>query len=67
MKTPVWRKSSRSGTGNTGGENCVEVARLPEAIGVRDSKNPAGGTLSLSTESFATLLTRVKRNDLTTS
>ncbi len=65
MNAPVWRKSSRSGTGGSGGQDCVEVARLPEAIGVRDSKNPGAGNLSVSAEGFADLLGRVKRDELT--
>ncbi|MBF9127659.1 DUF397 domain-containing protein [Plantactinospora sp. S1510] len=41
---PRWKKSSRS-SGN-GGE-CVEVAdNLGGAVGVRDSKDPAGPVLS---------------------
>ena len=37
-----WRKSTFSG--NNG--NCVEVAALPDGrVAVRDSKDPAGGTL----------------------
>ncbi|XRQ10303.1 DUF397 domain-containing protein [Actinomadura welshii] len=55
--TTVWRKSSKSTT--QGGE-CVEVAALSDAIGVRDSKSPQGGHLALSRESFATLVQRVK-------
>ena len=41
-----WRKSSRS----SGGGNCVEVAEADVAavIGVRDSKDPRGGTLVFS-------------------
>ncbi|HXA62693.1 MAG TPA: DUF397 domain-containing protein [Streptosporangiaceae bacterium] len=61
MSQPVWRKSSRSTT--QGGE-CVEVADLSGAVGVRDSKNPAGGNLSLSGRRFASLVSRVKRNEL---
>lgn len=38
-----WRKSSFSGS-NT---NCVEVAPAPDRVGVRDSKNPAGGALMI--------------------
>lgn len=34
----TWRKARRS-TG--GGDNCVEVADLTTAVGVRDSKAPA--------------------------
>ncbi|MFA1539184.1 DUF397 domain-containing protein [Actinomadura monticuli] len=37
-----WRKSSRST--NTGGD-CVEVAGLAAAVGVRDSKDPDGPKL----------------------
>ncbi len=59
---PVWRKASRSST--TGGE-CVEVADLaPATIGVRDSKNPDAGHLTLSPESFSQLITAVKRGEL---
>ncbi|RMI42424.1 DUF397 domain-containing protein [Actinomadura harenae] len=40
-----WRKSSRSGSE---GGDCVELARLhPEAVGVRDSKDPEGPRLAL--------------------
>ncbi|AXK34190.1 DUF397 domain-containing protein [Streptomyces armeniacus] len=46
----AWRKSSHSS--DTGGE-CVEVAALPAAIAVRDSKNPDGPHLTVSTEAFA--------------
>lgn len=56
-----WRKSSRSG----GIENtdCVEIAALADRIGIRDSKAPEAGHLSLSAESFAGLLARVKRGE----
>jgi len=40
-----WRKSRRSG----GGDNCVEVALAPDgAVGVRDSKDPAGPVIEFS-------------------
>ncbi|WP_216214659.1 DUF397 domain-containing protein [Amycolatopsis aidingensis] len=46
-----WVKSSRSSTGT----NCVEIA-LPDDthrdIGIRDTKNRAGGTLLLSTRAW---------------
>lgn len=38
-----WRKSSYSGGGNEG--NCVEVAHLPTAVALRDSKAPHTGPL----------------------
>jgi hypothetical protein len=53
-----WRKSTHSG-GN-GGE-CVEVADLGQGIGVRDSKNPAGGHLAIAPESFRALIAELKR------
>lgn len=45
LRDAVWRKSSRSGSN---GGNCVELAALPGAVGVRDSKNPDGPVLLLS-------------------
>ncbi|KAA2258759.1 DUF397 domain-containing protein [Solihabitans fulvus] len=51
----VWRKSSRSGT-NTA--ECVEVAFPPEAVAVRDSKNPDGPRLTFPRTAFAAFLER---------
>ncbi|MFI6100675.1 DUF397 domain-containing protein [Lentzea sp. NPDC051213] len=42
----VWRKSSRSGGATS--DNCVEVAFVGPAVGVRDSKSPASGALVFS-------------------
>jgi capsid protein len=39
-----WRKSSYS---DSYGSNCVELAELGTAVGMRDSKNPDGGFLVL--------------------
>ncbi|WP_158895353.1 DUF397 domain-containing protein [Amycolatopsis anabasis] len=39
----AWRKSSYSSGLNS---ECVEVAFAPKAVAVRDSKNPAAGTLT---------------------
>ncbi|QFG24757.1 DUF397 domain-containing protein [Actinomadura sp. WMMB 499] len=52
-----WRKSSHS---DTSGNECVEVADLAVGLGVRDSKNPEGGHLTVSRRTFATLLSRIK-------
>lgn len=41
----VWRKSSHSG--DEGG-NCLEVARGPAAVHVRDSTRPHGPVLTVS-------------------
>ncbi|KAB2342625.1 DUF397 domain-containing protein [Actinomadura rudentiformis] len=60
----TWRKSSRSGGGGSGGQECVEVAQVSGAIGVRDSTAPDAGHLSVSTQSFADLVARVKRDEL---
>ncbi|WP_083733536.1 DUF397 domain-containing protein [Actinomadura sp. CNU-125] len=40
-----WRKSSHSGPN---GGNCVELASLPDGVGVRDSKDPDGPVLLLA-------------------
>ncbi|MFI1757125.1 DUF397 domain-containing protein [Streptomyces sp. NPDC020571] len=45
-----WRKSSYSG--DQGG-NCLEVAELPATVAVRDSKTPAGPTLTLAPATFS--------------
>ena len=46
LATATWRKSSLSGGGNN--DACVEVAILPELVGVRDSKNRSAGHLEFS-------------------
>ncbi|TDD70570.1 DUF397 domain-containing protein [Actinomadura darangshiensis] len=57
-----WRRSSHSGAAND--EQCVELGRLaPGAgIGVRDSKDPDGGHLTLSLVRFAGLIEQVKQH-----
>jgi hypothetical protein len=42
LVTAHWRKSSYSGTE----VDCVEVAFVPGTVGVRDTKNRTGGTLT---------------------
>ncbi|GAA2600827.1 DUF397 domain-containing protein [Actinomadura fulvescens] len=56
-----WRKSSYS-DGEQGA--CVELARLALAVGVRDSRAPESGHLTMSVKSFAELVVRVKRAEL---
>jgi hypothetical protein len=60
--TIQWRKSSYSGSAND--DVCVELGRLaPGAgIGVRDSKDPDGGHLTLSVAELAGLIEQVKRH-----
>ncbi|MFJ7419620.1 DUF397 domain-containing protein [Streptomyces uncialis] len=52
----LWRKSSYSdGAGN----NCVEIAALPEHIGIRDSKNVPGPVLAVVPTVWADFLSYV--------
>lgn len=51
----AWRKSSYSG----GQGNCVEVAAMEARVLLRDSKNPGGPTLAVSTGHWRELLQRV--------
>lgn len=53
----AWRKSSYSGSGNA----CVEVAGLPGAAAVRDSRNPGGGHLIFAADAWAAFLSDIKR------
>ncbi|MBO2459316.1 DUF397 domain-containing protein [Actinomadura violacea] len=54
MTAPAhWRKSSHSG-GDEG--ECVEVADLDGQVGVRDSKNPDAGHLTLTRHDFTALV-----------
>lgn len=55
----TWRKSSHSD--ETGGQ-CVELAALPRAVAIRDSKAPGSGHLTLTPHTFATLLNHLKHN-----
>lgn len=52
-----WRKSSRSGSQ---GGDCVEVAALARMVALRDSKDPAGPVLRLSSGGWAALLNEIK-------
>jgi hypothetical protein len=52
-----WRKSSYSSQSG----NCVEVARnLPELVAVRDSKEPGGAQLVVSTEAWQVFTRKVR-------
>ncbi|WP_396452814.1 DUF397 domain-containing protein [Actinomadura sp.] len=57
-----WRKSTHSSGVND--EHCVELGRLASGvgIGVRDSKDPDGGHLTLSVVQFANLIEQVKQH-----
>ncbi|WP_433229683.1 DUF397 domain-containing protein [Actinomadura formosensis] len=45
LKNATWHKSSYSGSN---GGDCVELAGLPGAVAVRDSKDPDGPILLLN-------------------
>ncbi|TMR03429.1 DUF397 domain-containing protein [Actinomadura soli] len=49
LSKAVWRKASRSTVQN---DNCVEVAGAPNAVAFRDSKDPSGPKLIISTSDF---------------
>ena len=54
----VWRKSTRSGNG---GSSCVEVAKnLPDVVGVRDSKDRSGPTLTFDPVVWSAFIAGVK-------
>jgi hypothetical protein len=53
----TWRKSSRSGAGNS----CVELSVGPAHTSVRDSKNPTGRTLKIT---FGPFLAAIKSGHL---
>jgi predicted secreted Zn-dependent protease len=41
LRAATWRKSTRSGANG----NCIEVAKLPNAVAIRDSKDLSGPVL----------------------
>ncbi|EHK87913.1 DUF397 domain-containing protein [Saccharomonospora azurea] len=55
-----WRKSSYSG----GGNDCVEIAFTDDGAAVRDSKNPAGGVLTLSGREWQAFLAAARAGEL---
>lgn len=51
-----WHKSTYSGSA---GGDCLEVSTCPHAIHIRDSKNPGGPILTLSTAAWSAFLSDV--------
>ncbi|TDD80788.1 DUF397 domain-containing protein [Actinomadura rubrisoli] len=49
LSQAVWRKASRS---TVEGDNCVEVASVPSAVALRDSKDPDGPMIVVSRREF---------------
>ncbi|MCX5398928.1 DUF397 domain-containing protein [Streptomyces sp. NBC_00102] len=61
LRRAHWRKSSHSDGGDT---NCVVVAvNLDEVVPVRDSKNPAGPALLLSTTAWSAFIHDIRKAD----
>lgn len=54
----VWRKSTRSSTGN-----CVEIRQLLDEVLIRDSKDPDGTVLSFGTSSFRSFVAGLRAGD----
>ncbi|GAA1566501.1 hypothetical protein GCM10009678_56720 [Actinomadura kijaniata] len=52
-----WRKSSYS---SSQGDNCIELADLGDAVGVRDSKAPATGHLDVDRTDLCVLVAALK-------
>ena len=50
----TWRKSSHSGSG---GGDCTEVAGTPDAVLIRDSKDPDGPKLTFTRAEWRTFTT----------
>jgi hypothetical protein len=54
----TWRKSSRS---SGGGSNCIEIAQISGRIAIRDSKNPEGAALLVTSAVFRELTDGIRR------
>ncbi len=54
-----WHKSSYSSTEG----NCVEVAELPGACAVRDSKHPSAPVLTVTSRQWAAFTARVRNGE----
>jgi hypothetical protein len=54
----AWRKSSRS----SGNGQCTEVTALDGLVAVRDSKNPAGPTLTFTPKEWRAFILAAKHH-----
>jgi len=58
LSRAIWRKASRSTSGNGG---CVEIAvNLPDVTAIRDSETPEAGAHVVTREAFAAFLADIK-------
>jgi hypothetical protein len=60
--TTAWRKSSYSGGADDSA--CVEVAATFSGVTLRDSKNPDGANISLTSAAFTSLVRQTKDGTL---
>ncbi|MFD0278786.1 DUF397 domain-containing protein [Kitasatospora sp. NPDC127111] len=59
---PAWRKSSYSGSE---GGNCIEVADgVPNAVPVRDSKDPGGPVLTFAADAWQAFIDAIRAGEL---
>ncbi|MFC7531364.1 DUF397 domain-containing protein [Actinoplanes sp. GCM10030250] len=56
---PTWRKSSRSGAAG----HCVEVADVPAAVLVRDSKDATGPVLRFGTGDWTGFIAGIRAGE----
>ncbi|WP_254715966.1 DUF397 domain-containing protein [Actinomadura sp. WMMB 499] len=56
----TWRKSSRS---QGQGADCVELARVPGLVGVRDSRDAGGPFLAVAPSVARALAVQIKRGE----
>jgi hypothetical protein len=56
LSRATWRKSRRS---NNGGA-CVEVTTTPSVVAVRDSKDPHGPALTITTQDWQAFTAQLK-------
>ena len=60
----TWQKSSYS---NNGGNSCIEIGTgMPQAVPVRDSKDPQGPALIFTTTSWTAFVEATKADEWTT-
>ncbi|KAB2382787.1 DUF397 domain-containing protein [Actinomadura montaniterrae] len=57
LSKAVWRKATRS---TAEGDNCVEVAGVPNVVALRDSKDPNGPKIIVSRSDFRHLAETLK-------
>jgi hypothetical protein len=60
MHHPTWHTSTYS---SDQGGNCIEITHHNNTHTIRDSKNPTGPTLTLTTTQWSTFTTRIQAGE----